>query len=419
MIRKLLSVFLVLVLALSMVSISNADDEPVNPLSIEDIDIDGTDMDDIKYLQVERGERLSIRVEVQSFEDLKDVRIKADIAGYEYDDLEVTSPIFDMTRDRRYVENLILTIPEDINPNEDYKLRIKVYNQEFETQEFPTPTLTIESQRHLLKIMDVMFTPGLTINAGQPLFVTARIENLGGKDEDDVKVEVSIPQLGKSGVTYIDELVAIEESDDDVDSDSSDTIYIDTKGAQAGTYDLIVRVTYNRGHDVLTENYQLVIDGVTAGAQDVLVSAVETSKSVEAEQGIVYEVDIANMGVNARIFTVEINGLDWGNYRIDPMPVVVQAGSSQKMFVYISPNEDVIGQKAFTVNVKEGNNVVEQLSFQANISESRSEWGNVLTGLEIGFVVLLIILVILGIILAATRMGKKEDNEEPLGETYY
>ena len=89
------------------------------------------------------------------------------------------------------------------------------------------------------------------------------------------------------------------------------------------------------------------------------------------------------------------------------------------MFVYVSPSGEALGERAFTVNVKEGNTILEQINFETSIVESKSEWDNVLTGLEIGFIVLLIILVILGIILAATKMGKKEEAEEPLGESYY
>ena len=110
--------------------------------------------------------------------------------------------------------------------------------------------------------------------------------------------------------------------------------------------------------------------------------------------------------------------MDWGNYRVDPSIAIVQPGSTGELFVYVSSNEDVIGQRTFTVNVKEGNNVVKQISFQANVAEAKDSWDNVLSGLQIGFIILLVILVILGIILAATKMGKK-NSDEPLGEGYY
>lgn len=435
--KKLLSVFLVLVLSLSVL-VLNLD--KVNAQSaayeINDVDIDGTNMVQGDTLYVERGDTINVRVEVGSF-DLNwprdpqgnllldhvenDVRIKAEIAGYEYEDIEDVSEMFDVAYGVKYVKHLQLTIPEDIDSSEDYTLKLRAYNQnsEAETMEY---TLRIESQRHLLDIMDVMFTPGLNLNADQPLFTTVRLENIGQKKQEDIKVTVSIPQLGRTGVTYIDELVPVENTNDDDEetSESSDAIFLDLRGAQPGTYDLIVKVDYNRGHSQLTKQYQLTINGASVGAQEnLIVDSAEKTKSVEAGEGIVYKISLANLGTNARSFTAEVSGLDWGSSRVDPTITVVQAGSTQEMFVYISPNADVIGQKTFTVNVKEGNNVVKQISFQANVAEAKGEWDNVLTGLEIGFVVLLIILVILGIVLAATRMGKKGNSEEPLGESYY
>ena len=422
MMKKLLSVFLVLVIALSGISFAGAATAvPLVPFKIVDVDIDGTDMSDVNTLYVERGETLNIRVEVQTSSLIKDVdytvddvRVKADIAGYEYDDIEDTTEMFDMEGGVRYVKNLKLSIPEDIDASEDYKLRVRVYNQDYEID--TSYELRVKSQRHLLNIQDVIFTPGLVLNTNQPLFTTVRVENMGDNKEEDVRVEVSVPELGRSGITYIDELVSVE-NDDEETSASSDTIYMDLRGAKSGIYELFVKVEYNRGHDEVTKSYQLVIDGATV-ASGFIVESAEKSISSESGQGIVYKIDIANMGSDAKSFTAEVSGLNWGNYRVDPTPVVVQAGSNGEMFIYVSPNEDVIGQNTFTVNVKEGSNVVKTINFEANISKEKSEWSNVLTGLEIGFVVLLIILVILGIILAVTRMNKKED-EEPLGESYY
>lgn len=438
MIKKLLSIFLVLVLSLTGLVIPSTDAQEA-PFEIVDVDIDGNDVnlegEGTGYIYVNRGETISVLVEVASdnlfWEDLDNrmdlengrvdnIMVRAEILGYKYDDIEDRSDMFYIEYDGTDFANLRLTIPEDMDLKDDkYTLRIKAYNRNYEVEQ--SVKLRIRAERNLLDIMDVIFTPGLTLDANQPLFTTVRIENMGYEKEENIRVEVSVPQLGKSAVTYIDELVAGVDEDDDKDvesSDSTDAIYLDLRGSEKGTYDLIVKVSFDRGHEVITKNYQLVINGVQAQTQEVLVSSIETSKSVEAGQGIVYKIDIANMGSNARSFVVEVAGLDWGNYRVDPTITIVQEGSSAEMFVYVSPNSDVAGQRTFAVNVKEGNNVVKQFSFQANITEGKSEWGNILTGLQIGFVVLLVILVILGIILAATRMGKKDD-EEPLGETYY
>lgn len=449
MMKKLLSVFLVLVLAfsgsmLNGMNTANAQDNA--PFLVNDVDVDGTNMIDVNNLYVERGQTINIRVEVQSDDENwpevesgdvdengnpimvpnqnhveEDVKVRAEIAGYEYDNIEDISSMFDIEYGVTYVKYLKLTIPEDLDASEDYKLNIRVYNQEYESRsEFPL-MLRVKAPRHLLNLMDVIFTPGLSLNSNQPLFATVRVENLGDKKEENIKVSVSVPQLGREGVTYIDELVSGKEDDNnDIEtSESSDAIYLDLRGAQSGTYDLIVRIEYNRGHEFLTKNYKLTIGGVSGQAGDLVVDSAEKSMSTESGKGVVYKIDIANLGTNARSFTAQVNGLDWGNFRVDPAQVVVQGSSNAEMFIYVSPNEGTQGQKTFTVNIMDGSNVVKQINFQTNIEEGKGEWDNVLTGLEIGFIVLLIILVILGIILAVTRMNKKENSEEPLGESYY
>jgi len=435
MMKKLLSAFLVLVLTLSFGILPSNTNAQGAPFSIVDVDIDNTDMSDVNRLYVERSQTINIRVELQSNNDWPhtgegadilwntdyvedNVRIKAEISGYEYGDIEDVSEIFKVKYSDRIVKHLRLTIPNDIDSNKGYKLKIRAYNNDYEAQD--EYTLSVNSQRHLINIMDVIFTPGLNLNQDQPLFTSVRLENFGDKKEENIKIMVTVPQLGKTGVTYIDELVTVEESDSDEEtSESSDAIYVDLRGAQPGTYDLIVKVEYNRGHSELTRNYQLTINGASIKTQeDLIVDAAEKTKSTSAGQGVVYKIDIANMGNTVRSFTAEVTGLDWGSYRVDPTITIVQPGSTGELFVYVSSNEGVAGQKTFTVNVKEGSNVAKQISFQTNIVEARNNWDNMLGGLQIGFIILLVILVILGIILAATKMGKK-NSDEPLGESYY
>ena len=253
---------LVLSLGALVLNTKDANAQPTAYM-IADVDIDGTDMTQGDILYVERGNTINVRIEVGTdpenwpysvdaqgnriydttyVED--DVRIKAEIAGYEYDEIEDVSEMFDVAYNVKYVKYLRLTIPDDIDSSEDYTLKLRAYNQnsEAETKEY---TLRIESQRHLLSIMDVIFTPSnLNLNADQPLITSVRLENTGQKKQESIKITVFIPQLGKTESTYIEELVPTENTNDDDEetSESSDAIFFDLRGAQPGTYDLIVRV---------------------------------------------------------------------------------------------------------------------------------------------------------------------------------
>jgi len=428
--KKVLGILLLSIFALVAVpALVSAQD-----FDITDIDIDGIDMnvpplaeDPIVY--VERGADLNVRVQVATTADVEDLRVKAWIGGYEYDDVEDVSEMFDLDANLSAVKYLTLEIPEDINSNEEYTLHVKAYDQN-EDIEYEY-TLKIEAQRHDLSIQDVIFSPGLSLNADIPLFVQVRIENIGDKKEEDIKVEVSIPALGISQITYIDELVSTEEDNyDEETSESTDSLYLDLSNAQPGTYTLEVNVEYNNGYSEETETYDLTITGAGAGAtadaSEDVIDVANKVKIIAQGESVVYKVDIANLGDSAKTYSVEVVGLNtWATSNADPGFVLVQAGNTGELYIYVSAKEDAtVGQHLFTVKVKEGSAVVKEINLEANVTpktSASSSWSNVIKGLEVGFIVLLIILVILGIIIAITKMGKGSDEtlNSGDGQTYY
>ncbi|MCD4666565.1 hypothetical protein K8R47_02030 [archaeon] len=432
--KKLLSIVLITMLALvSFVSAYDNDRQDYKePYSIEEVEVNGLEITDGQtLLDVNRGDTVFVRIQLEANSDVDDVKVKAWFGGYEYDDIEDVTNAFDITEGRTYLKVLRLELPNDMDAD-DYTLHIKAYDQDNSVETRYRLKLDITKPRHDLNIQDVIFTPGLTINADQPLFVTVRVENLGAHREEDIKVEVSIPELGISQRTYIDELASEAERDEDDEetSDSSDTIFVDLRNAPKGTYDLYVRVVYDRGHEVVEELYTLVIDGMTypGVSGNVIAEADGNSKTTAPGQGVVYKISLANLGNTARTFSANVVGADaWATVRADPNFVTVQAGQTNDLFVYVSPNENVaLGTQTFTVKIMEGSDLVEEINLQTEITgKSTGKYSNVLTGLEIGFIVLLIILVILGIIIAITRVSKKPESEsgfeEPGSEsqTYY
>ena len=80
----------------------------------------------------------------------------------------------------------------------------------------------------------------------------------------------------------------------------------------------------------------------------------------------------------------------------------------------------------FTVRVKEDSSIAKEINLEGNVVAlaQESKMGaleNVKTGLQMGFIVLLIILVILGIIILATKAGRRRNAEEGKDDTqtYY
>ena len=132
---------------------------------------------------------------------------------------------------------------------------------------------------------------------------------------------------------------------------------------------------------------------------------------------------MANLGNEAKTFQFGTAGLEtWATSRVDPNLVTVQAGSTAEVFVYVSANDGAeLGAKTFSLRVLEDGAVVKEATLTANVVKKVDTLSSVKTGLEVGFIVLLIILVILGLVIAVSKMKGGDDIEEPTpgGETYY
>src|SRR3989344_1918768 len=208
----------------------------------------------IPNLDVERGDTLDIEVVIQgnatiSGGQVPDVRIEAKIVGYEFGTISDISDIFSVDENLVYRKTLTLVIPEDIDASELYTLRIEASDPNNEEQvEFQ---LNIDEQRHSLNIFDIVVNPSTSVMAGQPIFPIVRVENLGERKEDDVRVTVSIPELGISTTNYINDLITEIQEDQEVfrlDERSSaqlDFLLRIPEDAKTGEYTLKVDVMYN------------------------------------------------------------------------------------------------------------------------------------------------------------------------------
>ena len=398
--------------------------------SVEQIRLDNLDISNGDKVSITAGSTSNIEVWIRANNtNVDNVRVKAWIGGYEYGDIEASSDIFDITAGSTKKLTLNLDIPSDYIVNDGDQLHIEVYNGDNSiSSDYP---VLIESARHNVNIMDVNLNPGLTVEAGKNLFSTVRVENLGAKDERDVKVTMSVPELGLTASTYIDRLfsdssncdISSCESDNKV-STSSDEIYFKIpENTKEGTYTLKVQVSYNRGYTTEEKTYALnVKSGVPSlTSNGALVSVDSNTQTVQAGKGAVFKVSVTNLAGTTMTFSTDVAGVSsWGTSRTDPATVTVAADQTAEMFVYVSANEDAQAvDHSITLTVKSGDAIVKQVPVTVKVSGASSDttFGSLRRGLEIGFIVLLIVLVILGLILAARKLGGKDEEES--GKTYY
>ncbi len=447
---------LVLVLLLSFAALpgfvkSQAVTGPFGPITVE-LNGDGVGLDDV--LSVERGDAVEVKVRFTPPNKAEGVRIDAELRGLEDENVEDRTDTFDVVANKTYIKTLTLDIPEDLSEDDlDKEFTLKIdFDGDVctgtgtsetcspESQLFTTG-LIVTSARHDLRVQDVVFRSGSTVDAGGNLFVTVWVENKGSKAEEDINVQVSAPELGLSARDKIDELVtaALEDKagarDRDTDTEAVNFALKVPSDATAGDYDLVVKVDYNRGRDTVKQTETFTVTGGAAPRveAETIVTVDTTSQSVNRGEGTIYKFSFANLGKQAKTFSVDVAGAEpWGSVRVDPSFVTVQPGATSEAFVFVTAKDDAsLGKHLLTANVKEGSIVLKSVSLEADVKgqaptavTGAASWDQVRKGLEIGFAVLLIILVILGIIIAIGKLRKGDgtNEEEPgqgEGQSYY
>lgn len=402
------------------------------PVVVDQVEIEGTALapSSTTRLQLERGQEVFIRVELRALADIDNVEITAFISGYEYGDFESLSDsthVYDMEANVTYVKKLYLTLPDRVE-QDSYKLRL-IVSDRYGDELLENYNLKIDPTRHALKIRDVVFSPEETVTAGRALLTSVLVKNIGDKDEDSVKVRVSIPALGISATDYIDEI----EADDSV---LSEEIYMRIPNdAQAGDYTIRVTVEYDEGYEEISTSDTITVveaesyvEPTPVGRDKTVISITTTVQElVKGEGGAVYPITLTNEGTDAKTYVISVEGADtWATYRLTPTNVVVlDAGESQTVYVYMTARDSAdTGSKMFSVTISAADKVLKQLPLTASVVSSdvpstTFEWGRVKKALEIGFVVLVVVLVVLAIIVGFTLIRRGGDSDEISGQTYY
>ncbi len=449
-ISKIASVVLVLLLSFAALPGLVKAQTPAFSMVVE---VDGDLVSSTDVISVERGDTVEVEVRFKTSQAAERVELKAEIKGLEGEDIEDEIDFDALKIGTTYVKTLQLEIPEDIGEDDldqDLTLRITADGRLLDadgdvvgTEKIEVETgLVITSQRHDLRIQDIVFRSGKTAESGGNLFLTVWVENKGSKDEEGISVQVSVPQLGLSARDVIDELVTAAHEDDanrDRDTDTSSVNFAlkIPASAESGDYDVVVEVEYDRGRSVVKSTESFTVEGVKTsmeGKAESIVTVDTTSQSLDQGEGAIYKFSFANLGKLAKTFSIAVTGVEsFGTARVDPSSITVQPGATSEVFVFVTAKDDAsLGKHLLTARVMEGSTVLRDVSLEADVKGQATPTAitgaasvdQVRKGLEIGFAVLLIILVILGIIIAIgkLRKGNGMNEEEPgqgEGQSYY
>ena len=225
------------------------------PLTVLKTTIDNTIIEPsgVNQLNIERDQEFVLKLEVFAVHDVKDAEIRAFVSGYEYNDVKAISDRvgpFDFSENVTYIKKLTLSLPDDVDVD-DYYLRVVISDRYGDELVF-NYALQVEGKRHEMKIADVSLSSS-AVKAGQALLASVRLENLGQKDEDDVKVVVSIPTLSVSATDYIEEI------ENDEEEETEEMFLRLPKCAEPGVYDVNVEVLYNDDNDKVTGSSKITV----------------------------------------------------------------------------------------------------------------------------------------------------------------
>lgn len=252
--RTIGNLMIFLVLGIVLTGIASAQ----IPVNLDKVWVEGVELipGTVTTLNIERGQDIDVDFKATANGTAKDVQIKASIRGYEYEDHESTSDVthvFDVKPNVTYRKSLELEAPDRMD-EDFYKLRVTIMDRHHDEHSYSF-NLKISPERHQIQIKDILFSPESGARGGKYFQAKLRIKNNGAKDEESVKVSVSIPDLGISGSAYVDNIEA-------GDTESSEEIWLAIpECAEPDFYQVVVKATYDEGYETVTRSKIFTVTG--------------------------------------------------------------------------------------------------------------------------------------------------------------
>jgi len=441
-IKKLLSVFVLLLVSLMVVSDVKAlqDVQQDLKISLDEVRFDDNVLtNDANVIDnFDRNQQVEVVVRFTPQDTYKDLEAEVSLRGYDQSEklIDSTSETMNVDKDNKYTKKFKLNLPYKLEKG-NYALHVNFYTK---TGSFTTGyVLNMNAEPHSMMISDVLFSPSSAVEAGRSVLVSVRMRNIGEKDQNGMKVTVDVPGLGISANDYVD-LVNDNGNPDGLQSDNSvlseQLWLLVPKCAKAGVYDAYVTVTFRDGDKKVSTTKQVTVLGnqeceaVTAQpAQEKTVITVgsQSQDVTKGTAGAIYPLTLTNAGKESKTYVVQVDGYaSWAKVTVSPSNVVVlNGGESKAVYVYVTPLDTAnVGQQMFSVTVTSGSETLKQFAMSANVVQGQQptdNWASLKRGLEVGLIVLVVLLVILGLIIAFNKLrgNDEEKDDEEDGQTYY
>ena len=409
---------IVFLLALAIVSAT-----PL-PLTVDSVKVDGVllTQNSLTRLNLERSQEVEVEIRFTASDNMDNVEVHTFLSGFEYSDVDPIHSFIAPLRLEKgvsYSKRLNLKLSKLLE-QDNYKLRVLLTdkdNNELQ-QNF---NIRVDVPRHSVEVKDILLSPENEVRAGYALLAKVRVDNRGQKDEKDVKVTASIPELNLQASAYLDDV-----SKGDTQEDTEELFLRLPKCASAGMYNLKVDVLYDEGRSKTTASKQFkVTENEACDKNKAETTATLGFSSGRVEQGgsLVVPVTVFNGDKTAKSFTLTATTSEGLDVNLQPSAtLIVESNQAQTFTVQLNPDEDLnAGSHVVALTVNSGIDVVKQASFTANVFTSNKSW--ISTGaLEVGLLVLVGLVIVVGLVIGFSKFSKEEtttSKKKAKAEPYY
>jgi hypothetical protein len=393
------------------------------PLSVDQVKVDDVVLsaNANNRFDVLRDNTIDVVVVFTPSEDISNMQVEGFFSGDEHSDVLPAYdaiPTFDADANVTYRKTLKIDLNQFFQ-EDSYKLRL-IFSDRNGQELVQNYNLKIDVPRHDVMIRDIMFNPDSHLKAGSALLSVVRVRNTGENDEKDVKVTVSIAQLGISTSSYISEI-----RNNDNEKETEEMYLKIPTCAKAGVYDADIEVAFNDGFrkEHATKQVEVLADDTCGDAAS---PAAKTTISVGSQLEnlpqsgtAIFPLTITNSARTSKSYTVGVSAADWADVKISPTSTfVLDGGKTQTVYVFVTASKDApVGAQILTATVSSSGQNVQDIALTANVTASGK--GILRTTLEWGLILLVVLLVILGLIIGFSRL-KSDDEEQPSApQTYY
>jgi len=312
----------------------------INDESEGNLRIDINDPDDSDNFKP--GDKISIDVNIDNdANDDKDVIVEARLYNIdrnsEIASVESDSENIDEGDDKDF--NLELKVPvddSDLKDSDTYILFVKAYEDGDEDQNcnYDGIDMDFERQSNDVTINQVTITPSVA-TCSDTINFAVDVQNIGKKDQDNVKVTLDESVLG---LDLSSEIFSLKKFDKSGDNALKSFLFKIPDNAKEGDYYPEAKVYFSSDSNSKKEN-KLTIKKCQAAQTTETVKLTLAQSSFTVSQGNVFTVPltIKNLGTNAQLYKVDVELKDsWADVSSEQSVNVAGSGETT-LYVYLTP----------------------------------------------------------------------------------